>query len=246
MFDTHAIARSLTDADLTPAQADAITDAIRQCSRARRPRHVRAVQDRSGRIAGRHLPGDAHPDRRHRRPARPPSRVPALARVAPLTRPPNPRRAGGVGRQQGFRAAGSILPQGIGRARRRVVEAAGDRSRRRRNSPPLPRCEWPGPARRVQSRKTGPEARRVPKRARPPRAAGLKKNSPRPKPGAVVCTLQCVWSVRPCYARRRSHAPRPASRRPRMPMPTSGSAGASFMSSSSSSSVIVPPGINAI
>ncbi len=28
MFDTHAIARSLTDADLTPAQADAITDAV--------------------------------------------------------------------------------------------------------------------------------------------------------------------------------------------------------------------------
>lgn len=32
MFDTHAIARSLTDADLTPAQADAITDAIRQAA----------------------------------------------------------------------------------------------------------------------------------------------------------------------------------------------------------------------
>jgi len=30
MFDTHAIARSLTDADLTPEQADAITNAIRQ------------------------------------------------------------------------------------------------------------------------------------------------------------------------------------------------------------------------
>lgn len=27
MFDTHAIARSLTDADLTPAQADAIRQA---------------------------------------------------------------------------------------------------------------------------------------------------------------------------------------------------------------------------
>ena len=32
MFDTHAIARSLTDADLTPAQVDAITDAIRQAA----------------------------------------------------------------------------------------------------------------------------------------------------------------------------------------------------------------------
>ena len=29
MIDTHAIARSLTDANLTPAQADAITAAIR-------------------------------------------------------------------------------------------------------------------------------------------------------------------------------------------------------------------------
>ena len=32
MFDTHAIARSLTAADLTPEQADAITDAIRQAA----------------------------------------------------------------------------------------------------------------------------------------------------------------------------------------------------------------------
>lgn len=32
MFDTHAIARSLTDADVTPEQADAITDAIRQAA----------------------------------------------------------------------------------------------------------------------------------------------------------------------------------------------------------------------
>ena len=32
VFDTHAIARSLTDVDLTPAQADAITDAIRQAA----------------------------------------------------------------------------------------------------------------------------------------------------------------------------------------------------------------------
>ncbi|MCY4075610.1 MAG: hypothetical protein OXH04_09315 [Acidobacteria bacterium] len=29
MFDTHAVARSLTDADFTPAQADAITNAVR-------------------------------------------------------------------------------------------------------------------------------------------------------------------------------------------------------------------------
>ena len=29
MFDTHAVARALTEADLTPAQADAITDAVR-------------------------------------------------------------------------------------------------------------------------------------------------------------------------------------------------------------------------
>ena len=30
VFDTHAIARALTAADLKPAQADAITDAVRQ------------------------------------------------------------------------------------------------------------------------------------------------------------------------------------------------------------------------
>ena len=29
MLDTHAVARSLTEADFTPAQADAITDAVR-------------------------------------------------------------------------------------------------------------------------------------------------------------------------------------------------------------------------
>ena len=29
MLDTHAVARSLTDADFPPAQADAITDAVR-------------------------------------------------------------------------------------------------------------------------------------------------------------------------------------------------------------------------
>ena len=32
MFDTHSIARSLTDAELTPAQADAITAAVRQAA----------------------------------------------------------------------------------------------------------------------------------------------------------------------------------------------------------------------
>ncbi len=32
MFDTHAIARGLTAADLTDAQADAITDAVRQAA----------------------------------------------------------------------------------------------------------------------------------------------------------------------------------------------------------------------
>ena len=32
MFDTHAIARSLTDAGIEPAQADAITNAVRQAA----------------------------------------------------------------------------------------------------------------------------------------------------------------------------------------------------------------------
>lgn len=32
MFDTHAIARRLSDADLTPAQVDAITDAVREAA----------------------------------------------------------------------------------------------------------------------------------------------------------------------------------------------------------------------
>ena len=32
MFDTHAIARTLTDANLTSAQADAITAAVRQAA----------------------------------------------------------------------------------------------------------------------------------------------------------------------------------------------------------------------
>ena len=46
MFDTHAIARSLTDADLTPAQADAITDAIRQA--AEHGDHVTVEQFKAG------------------------------------------------------------------------------------------------------------------------------------------------------------------------------------------------------
>jgi len=32
MFDTHAIARRLSDADLTPAPVDAITDAVREAA----------------------------------------------------------------------------------------------------------------------------------------------------------------------------------------------------------------------
>ena len=46
MFDTHAIARSLTDADLTPAQADAITNAIRQA--AEHGDHVTSEQFKAG------------------------------------------------------------------------------------------------------------------------------------------------------------------------------------------------------
>ena len=32
-WDTHAVARALTDAEFTPAQADAITDAVRQAAK---------------------------------------------------------------------------------------------------------------------------------------------------------------------------------------------------------------------
>ena len=46
MFDTHAIARSLTDANLMPAQADAITDAIRQA--AEHGDHVTSEQFKTG------------------------------------------------------------------------------------------------------------------------------------------------------------------------------------------------------
>ena len=38
MFDTHSIARALSEADLTPAQVDAIPEAVRQApSCGRRP-----------------------------------------------------------------------------------------------------------------------------------------------------------------------------------------------------------------
>ena len=46
MFDTHAVARSLTDADLTPEQADAITNAIRQA--AGHGDHVTSEQFKTG------------------------------------------------------------------------------------------------------------------------------------------------------------------------------------------------------
>ena len=32
MFDAHAVAQSLTEADVTPAQADALTDALRSAA----------------------------------------------------------------------------------------------------------------------------------------------------------------------------------------------------------------------
>ena len=46
MFDTHAVARSLTAADFTPAQADALTDAIR--SAAEQGDHVTSDQFTAG------------------------------------------------------------------------------------------------------------------------------------------------------------------------------------------------------
>ena len=46
MFDTHAVARSLTAADFTPAQADALTDAIR--SAAEQGDHVTSDQFKAG------------------------------------------------------------------------------------------------------------------------------------------------------------------------------------------------------
>ncbi len=46
MFDTHSIARSLSDAELTPAQVDAITDAVRQA--ADHGEHVTSEQFKTG------------------------------------------------------------------------------------------------------------------------------------------------------------------------------------------------------
>ena len=46
MLDTHAVARSLTDADFTPAQADAITSAVLQATE--RGDHVTADQFKVG------------------------------------------------------------------------------------------------------------------------------------------------------------------------------------------------------
>jgi predicted component of type VI protein secretion system len=46
MFDTHAIARTLTEANFTPDQADALTDAIRQA--AEQGDHVTSDQFKAG------------------------------------------------------------------------------------------------------------------------------------------------------------------------------------------------------
>ncbi len=46
MFDTLAVARALTDADLTPAQAEAIANAVRQA--AEHGEHVSPDQFRAG------------------------------------------------------------------------------------------------------------------------------------------------------------------------------------------------------
>ena len=46
MFDTYSIARSLSKADLTPAQVDAITEAVRQA--ADHGDHVTAEQFKTG------------------------------------------------------------------------------------------------------------------------------------------------------------------------------------------------------
>ena len=46
MLDTHAVARSLTAADFTPAQADALTDALREFTE--RGDHVTADQFKAG------------------------------------------------------------------------------------------------------------------------------------------------------------------------------------------------------
>ena len=46
MLDTHAVARSLTDAEFTPAQADAITNAVRLA--AEQSDHVTSDQFKAG------------------------------------------------------------------------------------------------------------------------------------------------------------------------------------------------------
>ncbi len=46
MFDTHSIARTLSQADLTPAQVDAITEAVRQA--ADHGDHVTSEQFKAG------------------------------------------------------------------------------------------------------------------------------------------------------------------------------------------------------
>ena len=46
MFDTHSIARALREADLTPAQVDAITEAVRQA--ADHGDHVTSEQFKAG------------------------------------------------------------------------------------------------------------------------------------------------------------------------------------------------------
>ena len=46
MFDTHSIARSLSQVDLTPAQVDAITEAVRQA--ADHGDHVTSEQFKTG------------------------------------------------------------------------------------------------------------------------------------------------------------------------------------------------------
>lgn len=46
MFDTHSIARSLSEANLTPAQVDAITEAVRQA--ADHGDHVTSEQFKTG------------------------------------------------------------------------------------------------------------------------------------------------------------------------------------------------------
>ena len=46
MFDTHSIARTLSEAELTPAQVDAITEAVRQA--ADHGDHVTSEQFKAG------------------------------------------------------------------------------------------------------------------------------------------------------------------------------------------------------